>query len=252
MKRTRTLSRQKSDLELVREIGLLKQDHPFWGYRRVWAYLRYRKEILVNRKRVYRVMREHHLLVTKQTRNRAVRTPREKPKASAPKQFWGIDMTKIYVQNWGWVYTTLVIDWYTKKIVGSHSGGRSRAREWLSALNEGLNGEFPRGVEGHNLSLVSDNGCQPTSIAFQKECCQLEIKQIYTSYNNPKGNAETERVMRTLKEELLWLHDWHSEEEVSEAIRKWIVEYNSDYPHSALGYRSPEQFERAYYEQVAA
>ena len=55
---------------------------------------------------------------------------------------------------------------------------------------------------------MSDNGCQPTSMAFMQACSTLGIQQAFTSYNNPKGNADTERVMRTLKEECLWLQEW--------------------------------------------
>jgi transposase InsO family protein len=50
---------------------------------------------------------------------------------------------------------------------------------------------------------MSDNGCQPTSVAFMKTCATLRITQSFTSDNNPKGNVDTERLMRTLKEELL-------------------------------------------------
>ena len=56
--------------------------------------------------------------------------------------------------------------------------------------------------------LISDNGCQPTSGAYMKACSQLKIKQIFTTWNNPKGNADTERVFRTLKEDLVWTHEW--------------------------------------------
>jgi putative transposase len=52
----------------------------------------------------------------------------------------------------------------------------------------------------HGLMLMSDNGSQPTSLSFMKACSNLEVEQVFTSYNNPKGNADTERMMRTMKE----------------------------------------------------
>ena len=64
----------------------------------------------------------------------------------------------------------------------------------------------------------------------------LNIKQIFTSYNNPKGNADTERVIRTIKEDLIWPRDWQTPFEVQEALEKWIQNYNNDYPHSSLNY----------------
>ncbi|MDI1472490.1 integrase core domain-containing protein [Thermodesulfovibrio sp. 1176] len=76
----------------------------------------------------------------------------------------------------------------------------------------------------------------------------LGIEQIFTSYDNPKGNADTERVMRTIKEELIWLNEFGSFEEARECIRKWIMnDYNRFYVHSSLGYLSPEEFELKYY-----
>ncbi len=57
------------------------------------------------------------------------------------------------------------------------------------------------------------------------------------------GNAETERVIRTIKEELLWLEEFDTLLEAEQNIREWIErDYNQLYPHSSLGYRSPEEF----------
>ena len=66
-------------------------------------------------------------------------------------------MTKVMVGGYGWVYVTIVIDWYTKKVVEHHAGEQSKAWHWLKALNAGLNRQFPDGVRGHALNLMSDN-----------------------------------------------------------------------------------------------
>jgi putative transposase len=116
-------------------------------------------------------------------------------------------MTKGMIEGFGWVYVVIVIDWYTKKIVGHYAGLQSKAWHWLYALNKAVNRQFPDGARGHNLSLMSDNGCQPTVTSFMAACYTLGIHQASTSYNNPKGNAETERFMRTLKEEFVWLKE---------------------------------------------
>jgi len=97
---------------------------------------------------------------------------------------------------------------------------------------------------------VSDNGSQPTSRAFMKEMVVLGIEQIFTSYDNPKGNADTERVMRTIKEEMIWLNEFGNLEEARERIGDWITNYyNKFYVHSALGYLSPEEYEVKYYRE---
>ena len=78
---------------LLTHIKTIKLNHPFWGYRRVWAYVNYHLHIQVNKKRVYRVMRLNHILVKER---RLLRAKREnypsKPKAFKPNQIWGTDM----------------------------------------------------------------------------------------------------------------------------------------------------------------
>jgi len=232
---------------VLSRIKEIKAEHPFWGYRRVWAYLRYIDGLIVNKKRIYRLMREHNLTVKPNTRLIAKRvSERPKPRPDRPKQWWGIDMTKVMTEG-GWVYVVIVLDWYTKKIVGHYSGTRATSREWLEALNKALNREYPQGVRGQGLKLISDNGSQPTSLSFIKACSNLEVEQVFTSYNNPKGNADTERMIRTMKEELFWLREWKGEAELSKELDKWVHYYNRKYLHSAHGYRTPMRVEEEYF-----
>jgi len=235
--------RNEAVLERIRQI---KSDHPFWGYRRVWAHLHYVNGLLINKKRVYRLMKEHHLTVKPNHKLKAKRlSGRKKPRPNCPDQWWGIDMTKVMTEN-GWIYIVIVLDWYTKKVVGHYSGMQAKSCHWLEALDKGLNRQFPDGIRAHHLHLMSDNGSQPTSVSFMKACSNLGIHQAFTSYNNPKGNADTERMMRTLKEELLWLTEWHSESELTFALDIWIEEYNESYLHSAHDYKPPNQVENEY------
>lgn len=245
MKRAKSLSVKERNQELLAEIKSLKTDHPLWGYRRVWSYLKFRQGIQVNKKRVYRLLREHGLLVTPQTRLKAKRGPgRPKPRADRPDQFWGIDMTKIKLSGWGWLYLTVVLDWYSKEIVGYSLSLQSKTQDWLNALHRAVNSRFPLGIRRSQepLFLISDNGCQPTSQRFMSDCSTLGIKQIFTTWNNPKGNSDTERVMRTIKEDLVWPYDWADPFALEMALHHWINDYNRDFPHQALGNLTPRQF----------
>lgn len=233
--------------KLVERIKAIKLAHPFWGYRRVTAWLRYRERILVNQKRVRRLLKEHGLMGTKRVYKAKRTGARCKPHAERPKQFWGIDMTKFIVNALGWVYLVIVLDWYTKKIVGWNISLRSKAMDWKQAMDMAINREFPEGVRGSGLKLISDNGSQPTSTSFMKDMTTLGIEQIFTTYENPKGNAETERMMRTVKEEVIWLNEFETLEEAIFRIGNWIEnDYNKHYVHSELGYLSPEEFELLY------
>jgi putative transposase len=248
MRRQRSLQVIQRDEALLPRLQALKAEHPFWGYRRIWAYLHFVERLPVNKKRILRLMREHHLLVRPNQRLRARRTPTgSKPKPTKPNEWWGIDMTKVLVAGFGWVYIVVVLDWYTKQTVGYAADVRCTTQHWLAALDRAVNQRFSDGVRGHDLSLMCDNGCQPTSTAFMEACSTLGIHQAFTSYNNPKGNADTERFIRTLKEECLWLREWTCPFALVSALKVWIEYYNEHYLHSALGYKTPRQVERDYY-----
>ena len=109
--RKRSQAIDEQDQSLLPRIYEIKADHPSWGYKRVWAYLRYRDEITIGKNRVYRIMRENNLLTKDTKRLRAKRTGhRPKPRTERPNEIWGIDMTKILVQSYGWVYLVVVKD----------------------------------------------------------------------------------------------------------------------------------------------
>ncbi|MFN7170163.1 MAG: IS3 family transposase, partial [Candidatus Omnitrophota bacterium] len=77
--------------ELLTQIQNLKLEHPFWGYRRIWAYLKYRLNINVNKKRIYRLMKENSLLVLPKAKLKALRLKypnRSKPRPNRPNQYW--------------------------------------------------------------------------------------------------------------------------------------------------------------------
>jgi transposase InsO family protein len=243
------MKRRAQDRQLLELIRPIKADQPGWGYRMVWAYLKYRQGHVVNKKRVYRVMRENGLLVQPNWRLKAKRdnqNNRNKPRATRPNQFWGIDMTKVMIESFGWLYLVVVLDWHTKKIVGYSISTHSKAVDWLDAVNMACNQQFPEGIlrKDQELFLVSDNGSQPTSEAFMKACSVMEIKQIFASYSNPKGNADTERVIKTAKNDFVWGNEFSSPIHFAEEFTCWVERYNTDRPHSTLRYRTPCEFEK--------
>jgi putative transposase len=112
MTRCRSLHVTQRDMALLPRLQALKAEHPFRGYRRVWAFRRFVEHLPVNRKRIWRLMREHHRLVPPPLRLTAKRPPSHgTPKPLKPYEWWGIDMTKVLVQGFGWVYLVVLLDW---------------------------------------------------------------------------------------------------------------------------------------------
>ena len=248
--RRRSAIVEESDRLVLPTIQRLKAEHPFWGYRRVWAYLSFVERQSINKKRVYRLLRENDLLVKGNEKLKAKRTTQtRKPRPDRPNSWWGVDMTKVLTRE-GWAYLVVVNHWFTKKILGAFVADRSRAADWLEAVNRAVNRQFPRGIleaENLELNLMSDNGSQPTSLTFMRESRVLGIKQAFTAYANPKGNADTERLIRTVKEELCWLREWSSVEELRAAMERFVEFFNENYLHSALGYKTPTAYENEWF-----
>lgn len=107
-----------------------------------------------------------------------------------------------------------------------------------------VNANCPLGAREYGLNVMSDNDSQSTSMKYQTVVELLKINHVTTSYSNPKGNADTERFMRTFKEEVMYPNEFDSFEEARTAVEHFIEFYNHEYPHSALGYVSPIEFEQ--------
>ena len=78
------------------------------------------------------------------------------------------------------------------------------------------------------------------------------IEQAFTSYNNPKGNANTERTFRTMKEDCIWINEFETYDQALLSIQQWINFYNNQYIHSSIENMSPNEFLQKYYTQKAA
>ena len=119
-----------------------------------------------------------------------------------------------------------------------------KRRKWDSKTKAGI---VLEGLSGRSVSeLCSEYEISQNQYYLWRDKFLQDSHKAFTSYNNPKGNADTERMMRTLKEELLWLREWSGAEQVRRALDAWIEEYNRSYLHSALGYRPPNQAEEEY------
>ena len=96
---------------LLAQIRRVNADHSFWGYRRVWAYMRYIQQQVVTQKRVYRLMKLLGLLVPPNLRLKVSRVSQSrKPRLTAPNRWWGIEMTKVLIEGFGWVDVVLVLN----------------------------------------------------------------------------------------------------------------------------------------------
>jgi len=213
-----------------------------YGYRRIAWWLRRKEGLVVNRKRVLRVMRERGLLV----QSRRLRARRQKEwgrvEARRPNEIWQADMTKVWIgPSLGWAYLVSVIDCCTREIVGWHLSLRCRTEDALAAVEQAVLERLPAGSRSANLTLTTDNGTQFTSSRFLETLARLGITHRRTAYHHPEGNSYIERFHRSLKEEEVWAAEYRSLQEARDSLARWIAEYNYDRPHRGVQNRTPHE-----------
>ena len=177
----------------------------------------------------------------------------EKMRPVGPNRGWQIDMTSFALSDFTALYLILVIDCYSRKIVGWSLDRRCRACEWISALRMGLESEGLTTKEAcMKLTVRSDNGSQPCSKKYVEYLGKTGVKGQYTGYNAPDDNAYVERLIRTVKEDEIWANVYDTFCEARAAIESYVNYYNEEYIHSALGYRTPNEVAAAYDTLAAA
>ena len=207
--------------------------------------------VQVGRKRVERLMKAAGIAGV--SRRRAARTTfraeRVRPacdlvdrnfRADEPDRLWVADIT--YVPTWaGFLYLAVVLDAFSRRIVGWAMGHDLRARLVLDALNMAVAQRKPRDVIHH-----SDQGSQYTSIAFGLRCKEARVRPSMGSVGDAYDNAMCESFFATLECELLDRRKFRTKAEARMAVFQFIEGwYNPGRRHSALGYKSPINYERS-------
>ena len=227
------------------------QQHPTFGYRRLWVLLRFQEGIVVNRKAVYRVLKQKGWFVHQRSSTPRPRVRGWMSRASRSNERWAMDVTHIPCGQDGWAHLAAVIDCHDREVIGYEFALRSRAKEAERAVEAACLQRFgtlrPMGAP----VLRSDNGLIFQSRRFRQACRDYRLQQEFITPYTPEQNGIIERFFRSLKEECVWQHTFQTFEEARRTIRDWVQWYNQGRPHSALGYRSPVQYRAQHATQVA-
>jgi putative transposase len=243
------------DPELVKKIKDLCDEARLetHGHRRIRALLRRRFGLRVNRKTVLAVMRDLGLTQERLRFKPARPKHVEKMTPEAPNRAWQIDMTSFALTDLSPLFLMVVIDCFSRKIVGWSLDRRCRAKEWASALRSALDGQgLVAREQCAGLVVRSDNGAQPCSKYFVEYLGSAGVTGQYTGYNAPDDNAFVERVIRTIKEEEIWPSAYDSWSEAHAAVEAYVIYYNNERIHSALDYQTPIEAEAAGLTLIAA
>jgi len=254
--RQKALRAKKEEVDLRDRIEKIVVKCAGYGYRRVTYQLR-REGYKINHKRVARLMREQSLQC--QVKRRWVKSTDsdhgyriypnliKELKITGRNQVWVADITYIRIMT-GFLYLAVVLDLFSRKVIGWALSEHIDAQLTLTALRVALD---DRGsVEGciHH----SDRGVQYACHAYVEELEAAKIRISMARKGNPYDNAAAESFMKTLKCEEVYLWDYHNVEDVKRRIPYFLQEvYNQKRLHSALGYMTPEEFEQAELASVA-
>jgi len=238
----------RDDLTLLSWIEEVLLEFPTYGYRRVTAQLR-RGGHHVNHKRVRRVMGENDLLVAVKRRVKTTHSNHHYGRypnlvkdltVTRPDQVWCADITYIQLLR-EFVYLAIILDVFTRSLRGWHLGRTLSTELALTALERALAQRTP---EIHH----SDQGVQYAAHGYVERLQALGVHISMATVGQAIENPYAERVIRTIKEEEVYLADYVDFADAYARIGHFIEDvYQTKRIHSALGYLTPAEFEVAYW-----
>ena len=228
----------EEDLSLVGEMDRQYLETPFYGSRRMKAWLE-RQGILVSRKRVQRLMRVMGLraIYRRPRTSRPVPGVRVYPyllgkaEITRPNQVWAADITYLPMER-GFVYLVAVMDWHSRYVLSWRLSNTLEAGFCAEALTEALD-------RGRPEVFNTDQGSQFTSQEFTQVLQDRGVKISMDGKGRYADNIFVERLWRTVKYEEVYLKAYASAGEARRELGAYFRFYNDQRPHQALGYRTP-------------
>lgn len=228
------------NLELMHRIDEIYTRYPYYGSRRIRTCLR-RQDYEVNRKRIQRVMRKMEIaaIYPKPKLSQANREHRIYPYLlrelviERPNQVWCTDITYIRLVG-GFVYLVAMMDWYSRYVLSWAVSTTMETTFCREALEKALRQTTP-------TIFNSDQGSQFTSREFTDCLKQAGIAISMDGRGRCYDNIFIERLWRSVKWENIYLHDYQSVREVTQGLRAYFQEYNSERPHQGLNDRTPAE-----------
>jgi len=228
---------RRDDSQLREQLLRLAREKPRFGYRRLHILLQ-REGAVVNHKRLQRVYRELGLSVKRTRRKRLMRMLRPQPVLSAPNQEWAIDFLSDMAASGQRLRIFSVVDSFTRECLALEVDTSLPSRRITRVLEAILAQRRRPGA------IRCDNGPEITSRHFLAWCIERRIDIVHIQPGKPTQNPHVESFNGRLRDECLNVSWFWNLFDARRKIAGWREEYNQQRPHSALHYRTPEEFAR--------
>jgi len=228
-------SLKKDESVLVSKIKQIAYEKRRFGYRRIHMMLK-REGVKINHKKVYRIYRECGLKVLKRGgRKRALGSRKVHGRPSAPNEQWALDFVHDAFADGRRVRLLTVIDTYTRECLSIFVDTSINGRKVTEVLNKLID------ANGKPNTILSDNGTEFTSNAVLKWTSDQEIDWQYIEPGKPFQNGSIESFNGKLRDECLNESWFLNLSDARRIVGKWVDEYNTCRPHSALGGLTPRE-----------
>lgn len=249
-KRRGASQRQRDDMVLLAHIrSQFALSHETYGSPRMHVEL-CEDGVSVGRHRVARLMRDNGIKALQKRRYKkttdsdhgglvAPNLLDQDFACDGPDQKWGVDISYVWTRE-GWLYLAIVLDLYSRRIVGWETSDRLKKDLAITALKRAMaTRQPPRDLIHH-----SDRGSQYCSHSYRKLLAANGMLSSMSGKGNCYDNAMVETVFKTIKSELVWRTSFQTRQQAKNALGRYIDGfYNPRRRHSALGYKSPIKFE---------
>jgi putative transposase len=236
------------DLQVLQQLREIAWQRPTYGYRRLWALLRRQRrsqgQSPVNVKRVYRIAKAQKLLLQRYTGSPPLRVHEGKIAVERSDQRYCSDGFEIGCDNGEKVRVTFSLDCCDRQAIA------------FAATTAGISGELVRDVMVQTMSnrfgpvenmptpaqWLSDNGSGYIARETRAFARDIGLIACRTPYRSPQSNGMAEAFVKTFKRDYVAINPTPDGPAVLQKLVDWFSDYNSVHPHSALGYRSPDEF----------
>ncbi len=241
-----------SNQEVIEWIKTLL-DHPFicYGYEKVTDWLRQNKALIINKKKVYRLMKQSRLLLAAKKSRQPARCFVEVRVmvASQPGEAFQFDIKMYWVKGLGWVPCLSVIDIFTRQIKTYLLQASIRQAD-VKALWQDLLRQMPS-MNKVQIRVRSDNGSQFAAHTVRSFFAAQGIHHEYCHVATPQEDAFIESFHSIVERELVSRHQWTNLAELEDLLARYIYFYNEERLHGSLRNVSPNAFARQWSEQQA-